>query len=73
MNEDAEGDKTFSIRAIFDGKEIKQQVALSLPSKANGFTLPASLKDNWFIWVIVIINIILIIAIILVAIKVSKG
>ena len=74
LNKDAEGDKVFSIKAIFDSKETKQQVSLSIPkSGLSGFSMPASIKDNWFIWVIVAINIILIIAIIIVAVRVSRA
>lgn len=77
LNKDAEGDKTFSIKAIYNGKETKQQVALTIPSSRiggiTGFSIADSVKNNWFIWVIVAVNIILIALIIIVAVRVSRG
>ncbi len=71
--EDAEGEKVFDIKTVFNGNEIKQPVSLTI---AKGFSLGnlgQSFKDNWFIWVIVLINIVLIVAIIIVAVKMTKS
>jgi len=76
LNNDASGEYTFNIKASFDTKEVSQPVSLSVTGKAAGITGSAiieSIKGNWFIWVIVLINIILIIAIIVVAVRISKA
>jgi len=77
LNEDAEGEYTFDIKASFDGKETKQPVSLTIEEEApgigiSGSTIVENFKENWFIWAIVIVNIILIIAIIIVAVRVSR-
>jgi len=76
LNKDAEGEKIFSIKALFDSEEVEQQVSLSIAKSGfsiTGSAIGASLKENWFIWVVVAINIILIIAIIIVAVKMSRA
>lgn len=75
LNEDASGEQIFNIRALFDAEEVKQQVSLVVEGKTSitGGAIGSSLRENWFIWVIVLINIILIIAIITVAARMSKA
>ena len=76
LNKDATGEQVFTIKALFDSEEVKQQVSLSIQPSGVGITgsvIGASLRENWFIWVIVLINIILIIAIIIVAARMSKA
>jgi len=77
LSDDVSGDYTFNIKASFDNTQATQPVSLSVPkSSTGGITGSAildSIKSNWFIWVIVLINIILIIAIIAVAIRISKA
>lgn len=71
VNEDAEGEQFFTIRADFEKETIEQEVSVIIegkePTAVTGAAISTHLRENWFIWVIIVINIILIIAIILVA------
>ncbi|MDP3026478.1 MAG: putative S-layer protein [Nanoarchaeota archaeon] len=65
IDKDATGEKEFTIRATYNnGKITDQTVALALETGASQDALLNHLKNNWFIYVIAIVNIILIIAII---------
>lgn len=72
-NNDAYGDKDLTIKANYgeNNQLVTQQVVtVSVVKANNGFdSISQNLRDNWFIYVIVIINIILIIAIIVVIVK----
>ncbi len=81
LDEDAEGDYTFTIKASFDNLSEERQVSLSVaPAEEErpgaGFPLTGriteSFQTNAFIWVIVAVNIILIIIIIIVAVRMSR-
>lgn len=70
------GEQIFTINALFDSQETKQQVSLNVAQSGfslTGSTIGASLRANWFIWIVVLINIILIIAIIIVAARMSRA
>lgn len=72
VDEDSEGEQFFTIKANYDGDSTEQEVSVMIESSGTtgavtGSAISEHLRENWFIWVIVIINIILIIAIILVA------
>ena len=76
LNSDAAGEQVFNIKALFDSQEVKQGVSLNVPqgvSSITGSAIGSSIRENWFIWVIVLINIILIIAIIIVAARMSRA
>ena len=63
----ATGEKEFTIRASYNGKTTEQTVALALESgSASQNAILNHIQQNWFIYVIALINIILIIAIIMV-------
>ncbi len=65
IDEDAQGDKEFTIRTSYDGETKDQPVLVPVEEKeVQGEAFVNHLKTNWFIYLIVIINIILIIAII---------
>lgn len=70
LDEDAEGDKEFTIKATNNGKTTEQKVALSITEKTapnvTGSAIIDHIKANGFIYIIILINLILIIAIILV-------
>jgi hypothetical protein len=72
VKDDTAGEQLLNIKADY-GTGVKQQdVTVSVQSSGanagiTGQTIADSLRTNWFIWVIVIINVILIIAIIVVA------
>ena len=70
LDKDAEGDKEFTIKVTHDEEETEQKVALSVNAKTSsgitGAAISDHIKENGFIYAIVIINLILIIAIILV-------
>ncbi len=68
VNSGVTGDQEFTIRSVYNtGKTTEQKVVL--PVKSTGYSSSAltdNLKQNWFIYVIVLVNVILIVAIILV-------
>lgn len=69
VNPDIEGEKTFTIKASFDGitKEQKVTTVVVKEPTTNQFSpIIKHLRANWFIYLIIIVNIILIVAIILV-------
>jgi hypothetical protein len=65
LDKEAQGDKEFVIKATYGDKATEQKVALSVsqPTAQLG-SLLTHLRDNWFIYVIILVNVILIIAII---------
>ncbi len=77
LDSDAEGDQVFNINALFDGEEVRQPVSLTIAPRVGiditGAAIGESIRENWFIWAIVIVNIILIIAIIIVAVRMSRA
>ena len=75
LDEDASGEQVFNIKGLFSGKEVTQPVSLTIQSGTSitGSAVGASFKQNWFIWLIVLINIILIVAIIIVAARMSRA
>ncbi len=73
LDNDAEGEKEFTIRADYAEGFEEQAVALEISSEEIKYEAVAQhIRDNWFIYVIVIINIILIIAIIAVIRRMSS-
>ncbi len=70
VNEDAAGDNELTIRAAYEGKTTDQRVILSVTEGSTGSTdlgpFVNHLRDNWFIYLIILVNIVLIVAIILV-------
>ena len=72
VNEDATGDNELTIRAAYDSKTTDQRVVLTIAegkmsgSNADLGPFVNHLRDNWFIYLIILVNIVLIIAIILV-------
>ncbi len=71
IDEDAIDEQFFTITADYDDEKTEQEVSVVVEGgKQAGITgaaVSGNLRENWFIWVIVVINVILIIAIILVA------
>lgn len=72
LNSDAEGAKTFNIKALYAGQEKSQAVSFTITPR-TGFSLPSSLTNNWIIWVIILVNVILIVAIIIVAVRMARN
>ncbi len=65
LNTDAEGEKEFTIKATsIEGSVKEQKVALTIKKGLSQDKVVEHIKNNWFIYAIVIINLILIIAII---------
>lgn len=79
LDETAEGEQLFTVKASYNGKVTEQQVSIEAAApttqtnKITGAVISENLRKNWFIWVIVVINIILIIAIIAVARRIVKS
>jgi len=70
VNSDVVGDKELLIRAVYNEKVTEQKVVLTVndsgKTTANMTPFIEHLKNNWFIYLIIVVNVILIIAIILV-------
>jgi hypothetical protein len=68
VDREAQGDKEFTIKADFEGGSAEQKVALSIEktTTVDSNAIMDHLRNNWFIYVIALINIVLILAIILV-------
>ena len=75
LNKDAAGEQVFNIKSLFDSQEVRQRVSLTVPagSSITGGAIGSAIRENWFVWVIVLINIILIVAIIIVAARMSRA
>jgi len=71
VNEDSAGEQFLTIRTDFGEQNEEQEVSVLIEkvgtTPVTGSVIADNLRENWFIWLIVVINIILIIAIILVA------
>jgi len=71
VNDDASGENEFTIKANYNGQVTEQPVILTVGLSSGGQTTDLGpfvqhISDNWFIYLIIIVNLILIIAIILV-------
>tara|TARA_Y100000034_G_scaffold136139_1_gene211042 strand:+ start:581 stop:2284 length:1704 start_codon:yes stop_codon:yes gene_type:complete len=64
VDEDAEAEQEFTIKATYDDQTTEQRVALLIEEGVTQDVVIDHLRENWFIYVIALINIILIIAII---------
>jgi hypothetical protein len=74
VNEETIGEQMFTITTEFGEQEEEQEVSVVIEEQGFGFTgdaIAEHFRDNWFIWLIAVINIILIIAIIIVARRIS--
>ncbi len=73
VSKDTAGEQFFKIRTDFGtGESEEQEVSVAIEKSTattpvTGSAIADNLRENWFIWLIVVINIVLIIAIILVA------
>ena len=74
INSDVEGEQTFTVRAIQKGPNTttEQNVSLDVKESDVANSVIAHLKENWFIYLIILINIILIIAIIIAVKRLSS-
>lgn len=72
LDDDAEGEKEFSIKASYENKTTEQRVAFAITptSSVDTEVISNHLKQNWFIYVIILVNVLLLIAIILVVRKI---
>jgi len=72
------GSQSFTITVTANGKTEERQVALTIENKGffsgiTGGAIASSLGENWFIYLIIVLDVVLILAIILIARKVSKS
>ena len=72
VDKDALGDETFKIIATYEGEVKEQQVEITIEEGISGGVVLEHLRENWFIYVIVLANIILIIAIIIAITRLSR-
>ena len=70
------GDKEFVVQVVHEGVITEQGIKVPIQSASTsgitGASIAESLKSNWFIWVIVLVNIILVLLIIVVAVRVAR-
>jgi len=70
------GDKEFVVQVVHEGVITEQGIKVPIQSQTNagitGASIAESLKSNWFIWVIVLVNIVLVLLIIIVAVRVAR-
>src|SRR3989344_5758186 len=75
VNEDAEGEQSFTIESISgdktDRKEVFVEIAGTEAAAKPGFSF-GSLGENAYLWIIGAVNVILIVLIIIVAVRVSR-
>ncbi len=73
-NEDVSGDKSFTIKAMYNNqfKTVPVVIEDITESGIGGTDLFKGLGDNWYIWAIVALNIILVVAIIIVAVRIVR-
>ena len=75
VKEDVSGEKTFTLKTVADGKTSTQPITVTI-DKDSGFldsiTGDVITEDNWYLWVIGLINVILVVVIILVVVKLLK-
>ncbi|MBI2630310.1 putative S-layer protein [Candidatus Pacearchaeota archaeon] len=73
LNSDAAGEQQFNIKLSFNGKEISQPVSISVADSGFSFgNFGDTIKNNWIVVFIVLINIILIVAIIIVIVRMAR-
>jgi len=72
LDEDSAGDHQFTIKATSDEFVKTQIIDLSVSTGVTQDKIINHLKNNWFIYTIILINVILIIAIILVIRRISR-
>jgi len=75
VNSGASGEQKFNINAIYGGNTKSFAVSpFTIQAKTSLFNLSffSNIKDNWFIWIIVLINVVLIVLIIVVAIRIAR-
>ncbi len=72
VNEDAEGDQSFTIETISNGKTESRDVTVEVaPKQSQGFSFNLG-GGNTYLWIIGAVNVILIILIIVVAVRISR-
>ena len=72
VDSNALGDESFKIIATYEGEVTEQQVELTIEEGISSGAVLQHLKDNWFIYVIILANVILIIAIIVAISRLSR-
>ena len=66
IDKDAElGEKEFTIKTTYGSESTEQKVLIDIEEGFGRFAVVDNVKDNWFIYLIILINVILIVAIIL--------
>ncbi|MFH1307911.1 MAG: putative S-layer protein [archaeon] len=80
VDDDVTGEQTFKLKAVFGSETKEQTVSVNIEGAGagtggalTGFSVADNIRENWFIWTIVLVNIILIILIIVVATRIAKG
>ncbi len=71
VDSDVIGEKEFTIKADYGTGFKEQKIALEVQEGIGTSVIAEHLRENWFIYAIVIINLILIIAIIIVVIRIA--
>lgn len=72
VNRDASGENFFDIEIVSDNELIVSQPVAVTITELEGFGGNLITKENWYLWLIGLLNIILVIIIIVVAVRVSR-
>jgi len=71
VKKDATGDQLFKLEVVSGGELVASQ-PISVSIEQKQFNISSSLGDNWYLWLIGLLNVILIVIIIVIAVKVAK-
>ncbi|MFH1326743.1 MAG: putative S-layer protein [archaeon] len=68
---DAKGDQLFNLEVVSE-KELVAVQPVSVSIETSSFDISSSLGENWYLWLIGLLNVILVVIIIVVAIRVAR-
>jgi hypothetical protein len=70
VKKEASGENTFNIE-VLSGSELVKRQAVSVDIEGSKFSM--GLGDNWYLWLIGLLNVILVVVIIIVAVRVARS
>ncbi len=73
VNDNAEGDKLFSLELTSSKGTMTQPVSVSISSGSSGITGAFIGANNWYLWGIGLLNVVLVVIIVIVAIRVARS
>ncbi|MFH1500652.1 MAG: putative S-layer protein [archaeon] len=78
VDSDASGEQTFKLKVVYGSESKEQTVSVNIEGTGSGGALTGNaigvnIRENWFIWTIVLVNVILIVLIIVVATRIARS